>query len=359
MGIIIALIIFGLIVTVHEFGHFVCAKLSGIKVLEFSVGMGPKIVQKQKGETMYSLRALPLGGYCAMEGEDSTPDGSEDSNRSFRSAKLWERMIVLAAGAFMNFVLGFVMVTVMILMYDEVPTTQISGFSGVRNDDDSVTYYSASHDAGLEKGDIIISIDGTRIFSVIDLSYMFGTMQDTEHEVVVKRNSEKLTFSNVRFHNSHPESSGGMLDFGLVYKEKTPLTVIKGSGDVFMSMGHLVGMSLKQLVTGKLSKDEVSGPVGVVSAINETTEQSENTEDAIFNLVYMTALITINLGIFNLLPIPGLDGGRLVFCFIELIRRKPVKPEHEGYVHLAGMVLLFGIMILATYNDIARLINNS
>ncbi|MBR1591987.1 MAG: site-2 protease family protein [Ruminococcus sp.] len=355
MGIVIALIIFGLIVTVHEFGHFICAKLSGIGVVEFSVGMGPKIIQKQKGETMYSLRALPLGGYCAMEGEDSS---DETNPKSFRNAKLWKRIIVLAAGAFMNFVLGFVMVFVMMMMYEEVPTTQISGFSGVRNDDDSITYYSASHDAGLEKGDIIVSIDGTRIFSVIDLSYMFGTMQDTEHEVVVKRNGERITFTNVRFHNSHPESNGGMLDFGLVYKEKNPITVIKGSGDVFMSMGHLVGMSLKQLITGKLSKDEVSGPVGVVSAINETTEQSESTEDTIFNLVYMTALITINLGIFNLLPIPGLDGGRLVFCFIELIRRKPVKPEHEGYVHLAGMVLLFGLMIFATYNDIARLINN-
>ncbi|MBR6385493.1 MAG: site-2 protease family protein [Ruminococcus sp.] len=355
MGIIIALVIFGLIVTVHEFGHFICAKLSGVKVLEFSVEMGPKIVQKQKGETKYSLRALPLGGYCAMEGEDSTPDNSD--SRSFRNAKLWKRIIILAAGAFMNFVLGFVMVTIMMTMYEEVPTMQISGFSGVRNDDDSVTYYSASHDAGLEKGDIIVSIDGTRIFSVIDLSYMFETMQDTEHEVVVKRNGEKIIFDKVRFHNSHPEG-GGMLDFGLVYKEKNPLTVIKGAGDVFMSMSHLVGMSLKQLVTGKLQKEEVSGPVGVVSAINETTQQSKSTEDTIFSLVYMTAFITINLGIFNLLPIPGLDGGRLVFCFIELVRRKPVKPEHEGYVHLAGMVLLFGLMIFATYNDIVKLISN-
>ncbi|MDE7137992.1 MAG: site-2 protease family protein, partial [Ruminococcus sp.] len=133
--------------------------------------------------------------------------------------------------------------------------------------------------------------------------------------------------------------------------------VVKGSGEMFMSMGHIVGMSLKQLVSGQAKKEDVSGPVGVVTAINETTQESEDAKDIFFNLVYMTALITINIGIFNLLPIPGLDGGRLIFCFIELIRRKPVKPEHEGYVHLAGMLLLFGIMIFATYNDIVRLIS--
>ncbi|MDE5861093.1 MAG: site-2 protease family protein, partial [Ruminococcus sp.] len=128
------------------------------------------------------------------------------------------------------------------------------------------------------------------------------------------------------------------------------------SGEMFMSMSHIVGMSLKQLVSGKAKKEDISGPVGVVTAINETTQESEDIKDMIFQLVYMTSLITINIGIFNLLPIPGLDGGRLIFCFIELVRRKPVKPEHEGYVHLAGMVLLFGIMIMATYNDIVRLI---
>lgn len=349
MGIIIALLIFGLIVTVHEFGHFICAKLSGIKVIEFSVGMGFRIFQKQIGETMYSLRLLPVGGYCSMEGEDE----SGDNPRSFRNAKLWKRMIVLAAGAIMNFVLGFIMVTIMTCMFESIPTTQIKGFSGVVNNDGSKTYYAKSYETGLRHDDIILKMDGTSIYSILDLNYIFASTKQDTHEVVVKRDGEKVILDDVIFHD---EATGSTLDFGLVTKDKSFLTVMDCSGDIFMSMGHIVGMSLKQLIMGQAKKEDVSGPIGVVTAINESTEQAESTEDAVFNLVYMTALITINLGIFNLLPIPGLDGGRLIFCFIELIRRKPVKPEHEGYVHLAGMVLLFGLMIFATFNDIMKLI---
>lgn len=393
MGIIIAIVIFGIIVTVHEFGHFICAKLSGIKVLEFSVGMGPKIIQRQKGETMYSLRILPVGGYCAMEGEDST----DEDPRSFRNAKLWKRMIVLVAGAFMNFVLGFCVLIPMVSMMDDVPTTTISGFTGIKNDenlpagfrcrtlawrfgkrlsvtdmneeipdsemgyggwlndDGSVIYYSSSNEK-LRKGDKILSIDGTRVFSTLDLSFIFETAsaKDGKRSVIVKRDGKKIKIDNVEFHNS---IDGDEWDFGLIYNKKTPLTVIKGSSDIFMSMSHIVGLSLKQLVTGKVEKEAVSGPVGVVSEINEVaTQKTENKSDIIFNLFYITALITINVGIFNLLPVPGLDGGRLLFCFIELVRGKPIKPEHEGYVHLAGMLLLFGIMIFATYNDIIKLV---
>ncbi|MBQ8962047.1 MAG: site-2 protease family protein [Ruminococcus sp.] len=349
MGIIIALLIFGLIVTVHEFGHFICAKASNIKVLEFSIGMGPKLLQRRKGETAYSLRALPVGGYCAMAGEDEITD----DERGFRSAKLWKRMIVLVAGAAMNFVLGFVLLIAMVCMMTDVPTTVVSGFAGYKDDAGQVHYTARSLETGLMDGDRIISMDGTRIFSVLDLNYMFATTTVSTHDLVVRRDGKRVELPDVEFYN---ENTGGTQDFGLDYKSKTPLTVTRSAGEFFMSMGHIVGMSLKQMVTGKLSKDDVSGPVGVVSAISETAKESESALDAVFNLIYMAALITINVGIFNLLPIPGLDGGRLLFCFIELIRRKPVKPEHEGYVHLAGMALLFGIMIFATYNDIARLI---
>lgn len=393
MGIIIAIVIFGIIVTVHEFGHFICAKLSGVKVLEFSVGMGPKLIQKKYGETMYSLRLLPVGGYCAMEGEDS----ENEDPRAFRNAKLWKRMVILVAGAFMNFVLGFCVLIPMVSMMEDVPTTKVSGFTGMRNDDtvsaafrcttlawqfgkrlsvpdmneeispvevgyggkltdDGTIIYYASSREKLKKGDKIISIDGTRVFSTLDLSFIFetATSKDGKRDVVVERDGKKIKLEDVEFYNS---IDGTEWDFGLVYNKKTPLTVVKGSSDIFMSMSHIVGLSLKQIVTGKVEKEAVSGPVGVVSEINEVaTQDAESKSDIIFNLLYITALITINVGIFNLLPIPGLDGGRLLFCFIELIRRKPIKPEHEGYVHLAGMLLLFGIMIFATYNDILKLI---
>ncbi|MBQ8349993.1 MAG: site-2 protease family protein [Ruminococcus sp.] len=353
MGIIIAIIIFGLIVTVHEFGHFICAKLSGIRVLEFSIGMGPKIIQKKKGETMYSLRLLPVGGFCAMEGEDDETDDA----RGFRNAKLWKRMIVLVAGALMNFVLGFITLIIMVSMMEEVPTTKISGFAGIRNNDESVTYYSESYHSGLRHDDQIIKIDGTRIFSVLDLSYIFNTSPSGNgtRSVSVKRDGETVNFSDVKFGYTDSQEGADEIDFAVKYVKKNPLTVVKGSGDIFMSMSHIVTMSLKQLVTGKAEKEDVSGPVGVVNEISEAAKESESKSDAVFNLLYITSLITINVGIFNLLPIPGLDGGRLLFCIIELVRRKPVKPEHEGYVHLAGMILLFGIMIFATYNDIIRL----
>lgn len=352
MGVIIAIIIFGLIVTVHEFGHFIFAKLSGIKVLEFSVGMGPKLLQKQKGETKYSLRALPVGGYCAMEGEDAT----NNDPRSFRNAKLWKRMLVLVAGALMNFVLGFIMLVCLFsFLLDTVPTTTVNGFCGKRGEDNTVTYCARSVETGLQIDDKFLYIDDTRIYSSWDIINVFETLETNEgHKVVVKRDGKKVTLENVFF--GETVENGKKIDFGVYHKNKNPLTVIKGSGELYMTMSHIVALSLKQLLTGKAKKEDVSGPVGVVSAISETAEQSKTVGDAAYSLIFLTALITINVGIFNLLPIPGLDGGRLLFCFIELVRRKPVKPEHEGYVHLAGMILLFGIMIFATYNDIVKLV---
>lgn len=347
MGIVIAIIIFGIIVTVHEFGHFICAKMSGVKVLEFSIGMGPRLLKFGKGETVYSIRILPIGGFCSMEGED---DDSEDS-RSFRSQSVWKRIIVLFAGAFMNFILGFVLVIVMTCMSGSVATMEVGGFSGVRNDDGSVEYYAESYESGLRTGDIIKKMDGMSILSTTDLSYMFG--QSSVHDVEVERDGERILLENVKFGD---KKAGGVIDFGLVYEDKTIGNVLSYSAKDSLSLGRLVWISLKDLVTGKYKAEDISGPVGVVSTINETAKQGETTKETALSLIYLTALITINIGIFNLLPIPGLDGGRLLFCLIELVRRKPVKAEHEAYVHLAGMVLLFGIMIFATYQDIMRLI---
>jgi regulator of sigma E protease len=335
---------------VHEFGHFITAKMCGVKVLEFSIGMGPRILKFGKGETVYSLRILPVGGFCSMEGEDSD---SEDS-RSFRSQSVWKRMIVLFAGAFMNFVLGFVLVGIMTCMSDSVPSTTISGFSGVRNDDGTVEYMSGSYDAGLRSGDIIVKMDGMHVFSTTDLSYLLGSSTDGIHDFEVVRDGERITFDDVKCENG---VSGSVIDFGVVYNDKTIGNVISYTAKDCIAIGRLVWLSLGDLISGKYSAEDMSGPVGVVTTIGETAQQSEDIAETISSLLYLSALITINVGIFNLLPIPGLDGGRLLFCIIEIIRRKPVKPEHEGLVHLAGMVLLFGLMIFVTYNDIIKLIN--
>ncbi len=349
MGIVIAIIIFGIIVAIHEFGHFIAAKLCGVRVIEFSIGMGPKLIQFGKGETVYSLRLLPVGGYCSMEGEDSE---SEDS-RSFRNQKVWKRMIILVAGAFMNFVLGFLLVAIMTTAGDSVPTMEIAGFSGNKHEDGSVEYMSGSYDAGLRHGDVILEMDGMHIFSTTDLSYAIGASGNTVHTVKVRRGGETILFENVEFKN---KITNEVIDFGLVYENKNPLNVLAYSFRDSVSIGRIVWLSLGDLISGKYGAEEISGPVGVVSTIDETAQQGEDFREKALSLLYLTALITINIGIFNLLPIPALDGGRLLFCLIEIIRRKPVKPEHEGYVHLAGMVLLFGIMIFATYNDIVKLI---
>nr|MCR5110774.1 site-2 protease family protein [Ruminococcus sp.] len=298
----------------------------------------------------YSLRLIPMGGYCAMEGEDETLDDP----RGFRNAKLWKRMIVLVAGPMMNFILGFITLIIMVSMMTDIPTTEIKGFAGVKEDDGTITYYAESYNSGLRHGDKFYKIDGMHIFSDYDLSFILATTKLDKHEVTVIRDGKKVEFSDVVFHNNM--EGGGVFDFGLVCRDKNPLSIIGCSKDYFCTMTHIVGISIKQLFSGEAKKEDISGPVGVVDSINEVAEESESILDKIFNLLNMVSLLTINIGIANLLPIPALDGGRLLFCFIELVRRKPIKPEYEGYIHLAGMVFLFGVMIFATYNDIVRII---
>lgn len=348
MGIIIALLIFGIIITVHEFGHFAVAKLCKVKVLEFSVGMGPKLLQKQKGETKYSLRLLPVGGFCQFEGEDT----ASDDPRSYSKAPVWKRMLILFAGAGMNFILGFVTLIIMLSMFTSIPTTRIGGFYGEELSSGKILYYSESYHTGLRHDDVIKEIDGISIYTLLDIDFVQSTSKKQKHEVVVERNGEKLVLNDVIFRDRR---TGSVYDFGVEYVKKTPGSVIKASGDFFRSMGHIVVISLKQLITGKADTDDMQGPVGIVSTINQTTKQSESAGDAFFQLVYMTSLITINLGIMNLLPIPGLDGCKLLFCIVEIFRGKPLKPEHEGYVTLAGVVILIGFMIFVTFNDIVRL----
>ncbi len=350
LKIIIAILIFGLIIAIHEFGHFAVAKSCGIKVNKFAIGMGPRIVKFQKGETEYSLRFFPIGGFCAMEGEDD----SSDDKRAFNNKAVWQRMLVVVAGAFMNVLLGFVLIIILTSMGGKIPSMQIAGFHGVKNESGQTTQYqSSSYECGLREGDVIYSVNGLRMFTDSDLVYELSSSKENSFDLVVNRNGQKLEFNNVKFEDTKTK---GMIDFYLKGLNKSPLNVVSYSAKDTVSIIRLTWLSLSDLITGQYSVNDLSGPVGIVSTIGQAASVGINIKEKVMSLMNLTIFITINVGICNLLPIPALDGGRFMFLLVEAVRRKPVKPEHEGYVHVAGMFLLFAFMIFVTYNDILKLI---
>lgn len=347
MKYILAVVIFGVIILIHELGHFTAAKLCGIRVNKFALGMGPCLLKKQWGETEYSLRLLPIGGFCQMEGEDA----ESDSSCAFGNKPVWQRMIVVLAGAFMNIVLGFVVSTVIICMSDKIPTTVIDSFH--KASETSTGYAAQSFDSGMREGDKIISVDGMRIFTVTDLQYALLMSEDSSYDVVVKRNGERINLDGVEFRD---KTTGNMIDFYLVWHKKNPLNVLAYSAKDTVSAAKLVWVSLKDLIIGKYGLKDLSGPVGLVDAIGDAADSGTNWKESLMTVLDLSKLITVNLGIFNILPIPGLDGARFLFLLIEAIRRKPVKPEHEGAVHLIGMALLMALIVVVTLGDIQKLI---
>lgn len=344
--ILVAILFFGLIIGIHELGHFLSAKLFKVKVNEFSLGMGPAIFKKKKGDTQYSLRCFPIGGFVSMEGED---EESEDEN-AFCKKEWWKKFIIVAAGAIMNLILGFIFVTILTCMEDLIGTTQIHSF-----------YENAvSQQSGLETGDIIKEINGTSIFSSRDLSYCLARDDDGVYEFVVERNSEKITLSDVAFERTADEDGNNTIiyDFIIIGVEKTPLNVISTAAKDTLSIARLVWLTLFDLVTGHYGINDLSGPVGTVSIIANATSEAVSTGVGFDMIVYIMALISINVGVFNLLPVPALDGGRLFFILIEAIRKKPVPAKYEGFIHAAGLVLLMLLMVVITFNDIKNLIVN-
>lgn len=345
--ILIAVLIFGVIIIIHEMGHFFVAKACGVKVNEFSIGMGPKILGWGKGETKYSWRALPIGGYVAMEGED---DDSADP-RAFRQKKPWQRLLVILAGATMNLILGFVILIILTSFSDAIVTTTVAKF-------ESET--ASSHMSGLEVGDKIINVNGSHIFSDYDLSYQFQSDEDMTFEMVVIRDGEKVTLPAVKFDSTVLEDGSQSLhiDFYVVGDKVNPLTVVDYSARKFVSVAKMIWQSLADLVKGKYGINDLSGPVGIVGAIGDVvgqTQQGVAFGVMLQNLASFVVFITINVGIFNLLPIPALDGSRALFLIIEWIRHKPIKPEHEGIIHFVGLILLFGLMLVVTVFDVIKL----
>lgn len=335
--ILIAVLVFGVIIFVHELGHFACAKWAGVRVNEFALGMGPTLWSFTKGETKYSLKAFPIGGFCAMEGED---EDSED-DRAFNKKPVWKRIVIDVAGAAMNLILGLIVVAVMVLMSGNVGTTTVSRF-----DEGNV-----SGQSGLQIGDEILRVNGTRTFIDNDIIYALLRDQDGVVDMQVLRNGEKVDLPAVKF-NMTEDADGNKLvdlDFKVAPTEKTFGSVVKQTFGWTFSIARLVWLSLGDLITGNFQLNQLSGPVGVATAIGEAAGMG------LMNFLNIVAFITINIGVFNLLPLPALDGGRLVFLIIEGIRRKPIKPQYEGWVHLAGLALLMLLMVFVTFNDIMRI----
>lgn len=344
---LIAILIFGLIIGIHEFGHFIVAKLNHIQVNEFAIGMGPKLLHFRKGETTYSLRLFPIGGFCSMEGEDQS---SENPN-AFEKKAVWRRMLVVLAGAFMNLVLGFVLIAVLLCTSTKIPSTVIARFAETTNSAGETVTASESERSGLQVGDKIIAIDGSHILSATDLIYKLQTTETDSYDVTVKRDGARVVVENVKFHN---DNTDGLLDFAVEGKSKNPVNVVTYAAKDTAATAKLIWMSLVELVSGKYSLQDLSGPVGTVSVIEQAASSGENLLERVQSVMNLTIFITVNVGVFNLLPIPGLDGSRFVFLLIEAIRRKPVPKNREAMVHLIGMAALFLLMILVTVQDITR-----
>ncbi len=351
--IVLAIILFGIIIVVHELGHFSTAKMLGVKVNEFAIGMGPILLKKKRGETLYTLRALPVGGMCAMEGED---EASPDS-RAFNSQKIWKRFIILVAGSLMNFLLGLIIIMIIYSGAKAFYTPVISGF---------MEGFPLQSESGLMVGDRIVSIDGERIWMYSDVSLFLSRGNGTDFDLVIKRDGKKLRLDNFPLQLKDYELEGQVSRrYGLLFSTQSATfgTKIKNSFNNSMDFIRLVRLGLVDLISGNAAVKDMTGPVGIIGYMTQAGESSSTIREALENVCYFAALITINIAVVNLLPLPALDGGRiflmLVTWVIEKIIRKRVNPKYEGYIHAAGLMLFLALMAVITYGDIVRLIKGS
>ena len=331
------IIVFGLVIFIHEFGHFAVAKLSGIKVNEFSLGMGPRVFGFKKGETDYSLRALPIGGFVAMEGEDE----ESDEENAFNKAPVQSRIAVVVAGAVMNLVLGFVVLVFLTSQQSAITSRTISMFHDG----------ASTQQSGLQVDDEIIAVNGRRCYVANDLIYEFARTQNGVADLTVRCNGEIVKLNDVEF-ETYTDEDGikqMVIDFYVYPQEKTFSSVINEAAKWTVSLARMVFLSLVDLVTGNVAINQMSGPVGIVTVISEAASLG------LKNVLMILAMITINLGIFNLVPFPALDGGRLLFLLIEPLRGKPINQKYEIIVNTAGMFMLLTFMAFVTFSDITRL----
>lgn len=332
MTIIYAIIIFCLLIFVHELGHFIAAKLCGVKVNAFAVGMGPAFWKKQKGETEYSLRIFPVGGFCAMEGED---EESEDE-RAFNKKPAWQRAIVLAAGSFMNLLTAIILMIIIAFWQGEATNTIETVIDG-----------SPAFEAGIKAGDEVLFIDEAKIEEWSDLQSAVGENQGEPVQVTVLRDGQELEFSAIPEYDEQV----GRSKIGIAPEMKrNPVTAVGRGVQSTWDMTVMMYDIIVKLFTGDVSAKELSGPVGIVYVVNDSAKAG------IIYVVYLAALLSLNLAVMNLLPFPALDGGRLLFLLIRKVTGRRVTDEMEGKIHFVGIMLLFALMIYVTWNDIVRFI---
>ena len=332
--ILIAVLFFQLIIVIHEGGHFVAARLMKIKVNEFSIGMGPKLIQFTKGETKYTLRLVLFGGYCAMEGEDSD---SDDEN-AFANKRVIQRIFVVVAGAFMNLVLGLVIISIMVSTQSLIGTTTVAKFED-----------NALSSQTLEVGDKIKSIDGMRVYTSTDVTTGLSRSADNTVEFVVERNGKAKTL-DVEFEMSEYEGHQYInMDFFVLGVEKTFSSVIKESLAQFVSYCRMIFLSLHDLIVGRYGVSDISGPVGTVSIVSTAVKTSLPT------VLRIMALLTVNVGLFNLFPFPALDGWRLFVLVFEGIFKKKLPSKFEWLINSIGLALLISLMCVVTFSDITKL----
>ncbi len=343
-SIIFAILIFSILIFVHELGHFVAAKLSGVQVNEFAIFMGPAIFKKQKGETLYSIRCIPLGGYCAMEGED------EDTNslRSFQKAAWWKRLIILVAGSFMNLVIGFLLL-MLVFSFDKQ-----YGVPEIARAEPGCVVVTQAEDT-LQVGDRLVKIDGYRVFTTGD-GQLLLSLADT-HDIVVERSGKKVLLNDFKMEKQvFPGEEAARYGFDFAVKPMNFGSLVSYTWNSSCSVIQSVWLSLKMLVTGQAGLSDMTGPVGIVQVMTETASQSGTVGNAILNMLYFGGFIAINLGVMNMLPIPALDGGRcfglLLTTLIEKITKRKLNPKYEGYIHGVGMILLLILMALIMFKDV-------
>lgn len=348
MYIILAILIFGVLIATHELGHFVAAKLSGVKVNEYAIGMGPAIFKKQKGETLYSLRILPVGGYCAMEGEDEEEESSDP--RSFGRARPLNRFFILISGAAMNFLTGLLLIA---LLYANAGGFVRAAYIG------PIEGYGLEN-CGLQSGDIFVKLDGHAIYTYGNLLTYLGRAGDTI-DFVVERGGERIHLNDVHMplqERVDEEGNTTLLRGIQLTRDVIPATFTNRIQYTFytaIDFVRTVWMSLGDLITGVYGLRDMSGPVGIVDTMNDIGSSAESTTDAAMDLTYLAALIAVNLAVMNLLPLPALDGGRIFFLLLNVILPRKIPARYEGYVHMAGMAALMLLMVIVTLSDVGKL----